>query len=94
VLSDEQIEAMRAVLAEVAMRSVEGHFAVVRSCPHGPLQAVRMAVQRLGFEGLVASRTGPEREHVCAMVAARVLARHTRLATTRWWHTRTLAETG
>ena len=26
------------------------------------------------------------------MVAARVLAPHTKLATTRWWHTTTLAE--
>ena len=33
-----------------------------------------------------------ERELVCAMVAARVLAPHTKLATTRWWHTTTLAE--
>ena len=33
-----------------------------------------------------------ERELVCAMVAARILAPHTKLATTRWWHTTTLAE--
>ena len=91
-LSDEQIEAMRAVLAGVALRPVEEFFEVVRSRPHGHVQAVRVAMQRLGFEGLIASRASAERERVCAMVAARVLAPHTKLATTRWWHTTTLAE--
>ena len=91
-LPDEQIEAIRAVLAGVAMRPVEELFEVVRSRSHGAVQAVRVAMQRLGFEGLIASRASPERERVCAMVAARVLEPHTKLATTRWWHTTTLAE--
>jgi hypothetical protein len=59
---------------------------------HGHVQAVRVAMQRLNFESLMASRASPERDRVCAMVAARVLAPHTKLATTRWWHTTTLAE--
>ena len=91
-LSDEQIEAIRAVLAGVAVRPVEELFEVVRSRSHGAVQAVRVAMQRLGFEGLIASRASPERERICAMVAARVLEPHTKLATTRWWHTTTLAE--
>src|SRR5450631_1925245 len=49
-------------------------------------------MQRLGFESLIASRPNPERDAVCAMVAARILAPHTKLATPRWWHTTTLAE--
>jgi hypothetical protein len=49
-------------------------------------------MQRLGFAQLLSARAHPERERVCAMVAARVLAPHTKLATTRWWHTTTLAE--
>lgn len=39
---------------------------------------------------LHASRPCEQPERVCAMVAARVLAPHTKLATTRWWHTTTL----
>jgi hypothetical protein len=46
----------------------------------------------LGFAALIASKPGRERDLVLAMVAARVLAPHTKLATTRWWHTTTLAE--
>jgi hypothetical protein len=91
-LSDEQIEALRAVLSGAAVRPVEEIFEVVRSRPHGHVQAVRVAMQRLGFESLIASRASAERDRVCAMVAARILAPHTKLATTRWWHTSTLAE--
>ncbi|AMN47719.1 hypothetical protein ACG33_13025 [Steroidobacter denitrificans] len=91
-LSDEQIEAIRAVLAGVAVRPAQELFETLQSRPHGHAQAVRVAMQRLGFEALIASRPSPERDRVCAMVAARVLAPHTKLATTRWWHNTTLAE--
>jgi len=46
---------------------------------------------RLGFARLLAARPARERDLVCALVAARVVAPHTKLATTRWWHTTTLA---
>jgi transposase len=91
-LSDEQIEAIRAVLAGQIVRPVEELWQTTRSRSHGAVQAVRVAMQRLGLESLIASRASPERDAVCAMVAARVLAPHTKLATTRWWHTTTLAE--
>jgi hypothetical protein len=91
-LSDEQIEAIRAVLSGQSVRPVEELWQTTRSRAHGAVQAVRVAMQRLGFESLIASRPAPERDAVCAMVAARVLAPHTKLATTRWWHTTTLAE--
>jgi transposase len=45
----------------------------------------------LGFESLLASRPSRQRDLVLAMVAARIVAPHTKLATTRWWHTTTLA---
>lgn len=91
-LSDEQIEMIRAVLAGQSMRPVEQLWQIIGSRAHGAVQAVRVAMQRLGFEALLASRPGPERDAVCAMVAARILSPHTKLATTRWWHTTTLPE--
>ena len=48
-------------------------------------------MHKLGFASLVAARPSRERNLVCAMVASRILAPHTKLATTRWWHTTTLA---
>jgi hypothetical protein len=91
-LSDEQIESIRAVLAGQSVRPVEELWQTTRSRPHGAVQAVRVAMQRLGFESLIASRASPERDAVCAMVAARIISPHTKLATTRWWHTTTLPE--
>src|SRR5580658_5100580 len=91
-LSDEHIDAIRAVLSGQTVLPVEGLWQTTRSRSHGAVQALRVAMQRLGFEALIASRASPERDLVCAMVAARVLAPHTKLATTRWWHTTTLAE--
>jgi transposase len=41
---------------------------------------------------LLAAKPCRERDLVLAMLGARILAPHTKLATTRWWHTTTLAE--
>ena len=46
----------------------------------------------LEMASLLASKPCRERDLVLAMVAARIVAPHTKLATTRWWHTTTLAE--
>lgn len=91
-LSDEQIFAMRAVLRGEPLRPVGELFEVTGSRAHGHVQAVRVAMQRLDFPQLLSARAQRERELVCAMVAARVAAPHTKLATTRWWHSTTLAE--
>jgi len=91
-LSDEQIESIRAVLGGQSLRPIEQLWQTVRSRAHGAVQAVRVAMQKLGFESLIASRPSAERDVVCAMVAARILSPHTKLATTRWWHTTTLPE--
>lgn len=87
-----QIEAIRAVLRGEELRPVAQSFEITESRAQGHVQAVALMMQRLGFASLIASRPAPERDLVVAMVAARILAPHTKLATTRWWHTTTLAE--
>jgi transposase len=67
-------------------------FEVVRSLTHGDTHAVLTAMERLGFWRLLGSRRCPEADMVAAMVAARVVCPHTKLATTRWWQSRTIAE--
>jgi len=91
-LPESLIELIRRGLRGEAVAAVADSLQIVRSRAHGHVQAVRRAMQRLGFESLIASQGSPERDRVCAMVAARVLAPHTKLATTRWWHSTTLAE--
>ena len=91
-LSDEQITAIRAVLKGQQLCPAEALFDVVKSRPQGHVDAVHVAMSKLEIPALLAARPSPQRDLVCAMIAARILAPHTKLATTRWWHTTTLAE--
>jgi len=91
-LSDAQIEDIRAVLKGQKLYPIETLFDVVLSRPQGHVDAVRVAMRRLGMAELLDAQACPERDRVLAMLAARVLAPCTKLATTRWWHTTTLAE--
>ncbi len=85
------IDLVRRALREETLVPAD-QFEIVRSLAHGDSQAVLTAMDRLGVYRLLAARRCPEADLVAAMVAARVLAPHTKLATTRWWQTRTLAE--
>jgi transposase len=91
-LSGAQIEAMRSVLRGDPMQAPGGSFEIITSRPHGHVQAVATCMQRLGFAALIGSKRSRERDQVTAMVAARIVAPQTKLATTRWWQTTTLAE--
>ena len=91
-LSDAQIAVIRAVLRGEPVSPLREQFEAIASRLHGHVQAVRVAMHQLGFESLLAARPSRERELVSAMVAARIIAPHTKLATTRWWHTTTVAE--
>jgi transposase len=91
-LSAAQIEAIRAALRGEALQPVAQSFEITASRSHGHVQAVALTLQRLGLASLLASKPSRERDLVLAMVASRIVAPHTKLATTRWWHTTTLAE--
>ena len=88
----DQIEAIRAVLRGDALAPAGQAFEIARSQAHGHVRAVMTAIRRLGLAALVASQPCRERDLVVAMIAARVLAPHTKLATVRWWSNTTLAE--
>lgn len=67
-------------------------FEIVASRPHGDIAAVLRAMRRLDVAGLLGARPCREADLVMAMIVARIVAPHTKLATTRWWHSRTLAD--
>ena len=81
----------RALQGETFM-PVAKTFQITGSRVHGGVQAVLSAMKRLGFDALLSSRPCRERDLVVAMVAARILEPHSKLATTRWWHFTTLPE--
>ncbi|MBK6972898.1 MAG: IS1634 family transposase [Sterolibacteriaceae bacterium] len=91
-LSHAQVEAIRAVLRGERLCPVAQGFEIARSRAHGHVQAVATAMQRLGLASLIATKPCRERDRVLAMVASRIVAPQTKLATTRWWHTTTLAQ--
>jgi transposase len=91
-LSDEQIRGIRAVLQGQPLYPIETLFHVVGSKAMGHVEAVRVAMSKLSMASLLGGRRSRERDLVLAMLAARILAPNTKLATTRWWHTTTLAE--
>ena len=88
----EAVEALRLALRGVALVPHEEVFAVERSIPHGHVQAVLGVMRTVGMDALLAARPCRERDLVLAMIAQRLLDPCSKLATTRVWHTTTLAQ--
>lgn len=86
------IDLIRRALKGETFAPVAETFEITHSVAHGDAKAVAIAMRQLGFAELLGSRGRREAALVTAMVAARIIAPHTKLATTRWWQTNTLAE--
>lgn len=89
-----------APLIDLISRSLKGEtfvpaadaFKILRSLPHGHVEAVLTMIRTLGLEGLIASEPSRRRDLVVAMIAERLLFPSSKLANTRHWHDTTLAE--
>lgn len=88
----EKVEALRRVLRGETLVPPGEVFAIERSLPHGHVDAVVGTIRKLGLHGLIASKRCRERDLVIAMVAEQLIHPCSKLATTRLWHTTTLAE--
>lgn len=91
-LTAEQIERLRRVLRGEELASGDELFECLRSLHHGHVEAVRIAMKRIGLDSLVGSIASPERNLVCAMIAIQILAPQSKLAMARWAKTTTLPE--
>lgn len=91
-LPDAVIDLIRRSLAGETFVPVGQAFEISSSRSHGHIQAVQLAMQRLGLASLLSSKPCRERDLVLAMVASRIVSPATKLATTRLWHSSTLAE--
>ena len=87
-----KIEALRSVLRDEPLVPAREAFAISRSLPHGHVEAVLETIHRLGLDSLIASKRSRQRDLVVAMIAERLVHPCSKLATTRLWHTTTLAE--
>src|ERR1700752_4172139 len=91
-LPTSKIETLRRLLRDETLFSPQDLFTTQRTLPHGHVQAVLGTIRQLGLETMISAQRCPERDGVVAMIAQRLLEPCSKLATTRAWHTTTLAE--
>lgn len=88
----EKVESLRRVLRNERLVSPEDLFATRKTLPHGHVQAMLEMIGKLELDRLISARRCHERDLVVAMIVQRLIAPCSKLATTREWHTTTLAE--
>jgi transposase len=88
----EKIEALRRLLKGEPMVAADEAFVIERSIPHGHVAAVLGTIKKRALDTLIYSKRCRERDLVMAMIAERLIRPCSKLATTRLWHTTTLAE--
>jgi hypothetical protein len=92
-LTLDQAEAIRLVLKGEKLAPACGGLECIRSLPHGHVEAVRIAMRRLGFDKLIDGKASRERDLVVAMVAGRIIEPEaSKLALTHALSDTTLAE--
>jgi hypothetical protein len=90
--SPPKIEAFRRLLRDETLVSPQDLFTTRQTLPHGHVEAVLAMIQQLDLEAVIASKRCRERDLVVAMIVQRLIDPCSKLATTRAWHTTTLAE--
>ena len=88
----DKIERLRRVLKNEPLVHPDQLFLIERSLPHGHVEILLEAMRRLKLPALIDPRPSPKRDRVLAMILQRLLHPASKLATTRLWHTTTLAE--
>lgn len=88
----EKIEALRRVLRGERLVCADDAFVIERSLPHGHVEVVLAAMERMGLDKVIAWQRCRERDLVVALIAEQLIHPCSKLATTRQWHSTTLAE--
>ena len=88
----DKIERLRRVLKNEPLVHPNQLFLIERSLPHGHVELLLEAIRQLKLPALIDPRPSPKRDRVLAMILQRLLYPASKLATTRLWHTTTLAE--
>ena len=86
------IELIRGLSMGKQYLDVNDAFDIVGVRKHGAVEALLRAFQQLGLNSLIASVPQRNRGLVCALIGARIIRPHTKLATCRWWHDTTLPQ--
>ncbi len=89
---EEKIETFRRLLRDERLVSPEDLFATQKALPHGHVEAILEMIDRLKLDRLISAKRCGERDLVVAMIVQRLIDPCSKLATTREWHSTTLAE--
>ena len=87
----DKIERLRLVLKNVPVVHPDELFVIERSLPHGHVEIVLQAIRRLKLPALIDPKPSRQRDLVLALIVQRLLQPASKLATTRLWHSTTLA---
>ena len=90
--SESRIESLRRVLRGETLVSPQDLLTTAHTSPHGHVEAILAMIRQLDLEAVIASKRCRERDLVLAMMVQRLIDPCSKLATTRAWHTTTLAE--
>ena len=91
-LAPGKVESLRRLLRDEPLVSPQDLLTTQKTLPHGHVEALLLAVRKLGLDAVIASKPCRERDLVLAMIVQRLLDPCSKLATTRQWHSTTLAE--
>jgi len=88
----EKIESLRRLLRDQPLVSPHDILQTQKTVPHGHVQALLQAVRNISLDNILSAKRCRERDLVVAMIVERLLHPCSKLATTRDWHSTTLAE--
>jgi len=88
----EKIETFRRLLHDEPLVSPQDLLSTQKTLPHGHVEALLLALRKLGLDSMISAQRCRERDLVLAMIVERLLDPCSKLATTRQWHSTTLAE--
>ncbi len=86
------IEILRRIVRGESVAMMDDAVEIESSRSDGHVSAVLETMRKLGMESLLSSRRSREQKLLLGMIAARVIAPSSKLATTRTWQTTTLPE--
>ena len=92
LLPPDVIEILRRALRGEKLAPCDQAFAIERSIPYGHVKAILGTIRKIGLDTIIAPKRSRERDLVVAMIAERLLHGRSKLASTRLWHSATLAE--
>src|SRR5258708_7789503 len=88
----EKIETFRRLVRDEPLGPPQDLLATQKTLPHGHVEALLRAIGKLGLDSMISAKPCRERDLVLAMIVERLLDPCSKLATTRQWHSTTLAE--